>query len=165
MTQAGGATEESPHVEELALLERVLMPLGEERCQQILEMVDTYLEHVSPILGACGFREDGDPLQELPQESAEQVTWQVGAASPIDPTRTVFAIFEWPEMGHCLVAYSFSAVALEGDDKVLARYYREKIYRPRYAWGPLTLEALYNDLTYHLDVAPETEPQGKNGKG
>jgi hypothetical protein len=154
------------HSEEIELLERVLMPLGEARCAEILELAKHYLENVSPIMCAAGFVEPGDPVptdsapRGVPGERPEQVTWRVGAPSPLDPAFVVFAIFEWPEM-HCLVAYSISAVAVEGDDRVTGFYHREKIYRPRYAWGPLSLSALYHDLVFHLDL----EEPASNGKG
>jgi len=162
MTQSEAGALDSEHAEEMDLLRRVLMPLGEERCSEVLEMVQKYLAHVSPVLGAAGFTEPGDPVSGQPGETPDAVTWEVGRESPLDKTRTVFAIFDWPEM-RCLVAYSFAALQAEGDDRVIGMYYREKIYRPRYSWGPLTLDALYNDLTYHLDVDVAPEPGSKNG--
>lgn len=126
--------------EELEALSRVLQPLGAERRDVLLSLVSEYLEDVSPIDYCCAEGEAGE---------ADRLEWRLAQPSPLDPTRIVFALFYWPEE-KAVAVYSFSAMALEGQEGAIATYHREVIYKPRFSSGPLALEALYNDLEFHL---------------
>lgn len=147
-------TTAQPHPEELEQLRRILTPLG-DKGDRLIAMLPEYLENVSPITWCAG--------QTEPGEEPEAVIWQLGQPSPLDATRIVFAIFHDVALGMC-VAYSFTAVALDG--KAIGAYFREFIFRPRYATGPIALEALYEDLKAYLtlvDEEPDDEPRRRNG--
>jgi hypothetical protein len=152
MTTTGSTsdtTSDTKHAEEIEMLERILSPLGEERSEHLLALAEDYLENISPISWCAGRSEPGEEL--------EAVVWELGKPSPLSEDRTVFAIFDWPEY-RCCVAYSFSAVQVQGQDGALGYYHREKIYDPRYSTGPISLTALFKELEYHLTVeAPDDE--------
>jgi len=129
------------HGEELELLRRVLEPLGERRCAELLSLADDYLEQVSPLTWMAG--------QSEPGEENDAVSWKIGESSPLDKDATVFALFYEPDLG-AGVAYTFKAIMLEGHPEPMATYQREFIYNPRYGTGPIALNALFEDLKFHL---------------
>jgi hypothetical protein len=94
------------------------------------------------------------------------MVWEIGASSPLNKDRTIFALFHDPEL-RAVVAYSFTAIQVEGQEGALATYHREYIYGPRYGTGPISLTALFNDLEFHLTPPPDDElepaPRRPNG--
>jgi hypothetical protein len=146
------------HEDEIDMLRRVLEPLGGKRSEHLIALTRDYLENVSPLTWCAAQSEPGEP------DGA--AVWQLGAPSPLNGDRVVFALFYDPD-ARCVVAYSFSAVKQEGFEGAVAIYHREYIYRPRYGTGPIALDALYNDLTFHLTAVVDDEepdpPHRSNG--
>ncbi|MGH2997661.1 MAG: hypothetical protein ACRDNM_00015 [Gaiellaceae bacterium] len=159
-------------------LERVLEPFGPERRQEVLSWAAEHMQATPLIAYLCAVGEPGDADWHEP-DAAHREAWstpktyefRIGEASPLDPDNTVFAIFHWHVQG-AFVVYSFKTGLLQSG-AALAVYSRDLVFNPRFASGPVTLDALHADLEYHTHATPWDDvddgdpppPRGGNGNG
>jgi len=136
------ASDENPNPI-LEALSRVLEPLGEPRKSEVLSWVGEHLQNTPLIVYLNAKAETGD---------LGVYEFRVNEPNPINPTNTVFAIFHWHVQG-CFVVYSLAA-ALTEDGGAQGMFTRNLVFEPRFAEGPVSLDALYNDLDYHLHATP-----------
>ncbi len=149
----------------LGQLENVLTPLGEARRREVMSWVRDYLATTPLVSYLCAQGEPGDVDWHAP-DAEHAVAWstpktyefRLGDVNPLDPDNTVFAIFHWYVQG-VFVVYSFKASVVDGGG-ALGIYTRDVVFRPRMASGPVTLNALYQDLDYHTHASPwdDVEP-------
>jgi hypothetical protein len=137
------ASDENAENEILTSMRNVLSPLGPERTEEILGWATTHLEDCPLLAYCCAQGETGD---------RDAFEFRIGSPSPLDTENTVFAIFHWFAQGTAVV-YSFKAALLE-DGRALGVYTRDVVFRPRFLSGPVTLEAMFADLDYHLHATP-----------
>jgi hypothetical protein len=133
----------------LTALARVLEPLGAERQGEVLEWAKEHLAECPIFTYLCATGEAGD-VDTVGH--AKVYEYKIGEPHPLDESNTVFAILHWHTQG-VFVVYSFKAVFLE-TGAAAGTFTRDLVFQPRFAQGPLTLEALYSDLEYHLKATP-----------
>lgn len=155
--------QDQPYAKELELLTKVLEPLGPEQCQEIVNLAAEYIREVSPITWAAGSAEPGEAgaIEIGKDEQGQPVevptnTWAIGQPSPLTPDYVTFALFYDDATGTLVALLVQFAQGQNGE--LVAQYKRERIFNPRYASGPLSLESLYNDLKFFLTYEPEPEP-------
>jgi hypothetical protein len=127
----------------LEALERVLDPLEPARRAEVVEWAKAYLAECPLVSYLCAEGEPGD---------LKVYEFKMAEPSPLDPGNTIFAIFHWFAQG-VFVVYSFRAVALE-DGSAAGTFTRDVVHKPRFASGPVTLQAMHADLEYHLHSSP-----------
>jgi hypothetical protein len=88
------------------------------------------------------------------EEARDETVYEfkLNEPNPLNTTYTVFAIFHWHVQG-CFVVYSLAAVMTD-DGGAQGMFTRDLVFEPRFASGPVSLDALYNDLDYHLHATP-----------
>jgi hypothetical protein len=167
--------------EVLAALERVLEPLGERKAE-VLSWAAEYLQSC-PLLTYVAAQGEQEIETEYPPDAAHPHPWRasatvpkvfeykLGGPNPLDESYTIFAIFHWHTQG-IFVVYSFKAAFLDNGGAV-GVYVRDLVFRPRFAQGPVSLDALVSDLEYHtkatpwddLPEEPESPPALRSGNG
>lgn len=131
------------------MLEHVLEPLAPEVRTEILSLAREHLR-TTPLYAFLSAEAEGYETRN------EVFEFKVAEPNPIDPENTVFAIFFWHDQG-VYVVYSFKAgIITEGEGKggALGIFTRDIVHKPRFASGPLTLDALVADLEFHLQETP-----------
>jgi hypothetical protein len=146
------ASDDNPILEALS---RVLEPLGAERKEEVVTWVAEHMRQTPMTTYLYAKAEAGDETI---------YAFEINKANPLNPDTTVFGIFHWHVQG-CFVVYSLAAVSTD-DGGAQGMFTRDVVFEPRFASGPVSIDALYNDLDYHLhaspwdDVEPESDPGG-----
>jgi hypothetical protein len=134
------ASDENPILEAVS---RVLEPLGAERKAEVVTWVAEHMAQTPLTTYLYAKAEAGD---------ATPYHFEINSPNPLNPDTTVFAIFHWHVQG-CFVVYSLAAVTTE-DGGAQGMFTRDVVFEPRFASGPVSLDALYHDLNYHLHATP-----------
>lgn len=88
----------------------------------------------------------------------EGTVWNVGEVTPSNKGCTVFAMLLDSAL-RCVDIYSFGMVDGGG-----ALYFKETCWRPAHTWGPIGIDALYNEWR-NFFAGDGPEPGATNGAG
>lgn len=120
----------------ITILRGVLEPLGQERVEQIVSWVKREI-HTRPLVAYCW-------------DAHLDAAWEITKDSPISEGRTVFAMLHW-EAQRAVVAYCFKKIEVGGREAV--QFFRELIMDPKHITGPVSHNALFEDLRATLAEA------------
>jgi hypothetical protein len=99
-------------------------------------------------------------------ENDNGAVWEVGKPSPSNDEAIVFAMLMDDDRRAVHVYCAGFAVDGSGNEGTL--YYKETVWRPRHTWGPLSIDALWNEWSAFFgpddqgddDEAPVQKPNG-----
>lgn len=102
---------------------------------------------------AARVMDSGSVLQIVQNDAG--VVWEIGKASPHNGAHTIFAILV-DAVGR-VVAYSF-AVGKDDQGREGALYFKEVVFTPRTAFGPISGQGLFNDWAAIMGGEDEPDP-------
>lgn len=130
----------------MGVLAEVLGPFPEGQRKQMLAWAGRVMD-------------SGSVLQIVQNDAG--IVWEIGKGSPSNANHTIFAILV-DEVGR-VVAYSF-AIGKDEQGREGALYFKEVIFTPRTAFGPISGQGLFNDWAAIMGGdEPEPEPELANG--
>lgn len=145
----------------LEVLSALLSPLGEKRRKLIMGWVTREI-HAHALVQYV--YEEGPPLTKAKDEATGETydaggpqIWLIGKPSPLDPSETVFAMFETD--GPAVAVYSFKPVEVDGREATF--FFRSIIFKPIHIHGPVHHDALTGELGAFLDDEDD-EPADKH---